>query len=334
MVFPSKGSSMIKALIVDQAEDKSVSASVEEIDASRLPDDGDVDIAVEYSNINFKDGLCLNGLGGLVRTYPHVPGVDLAGTVTASRDDRFTAGDRGDERVPQRRGALGRYATQASGKADWMVRLPDGMSTRHSQMLGTAGFTAMQAIMRLEANGMTPDGGEVLVTGAGGGVGSVAVVLLARLGYQVAAMTGRDEIADYLTGLGASRIVTRAEMLDDLNADPASGAAVDWSMDSHGRVIKQLKYGAGLAALGNTAGAKMEASIMPFLLRGVAVFGIDSVMVPVAEREKIWAALDADMPRDVLEGMAEEIGLSDVPAYGKKILEGQVRGRILVDVNR
>jgi len=330
---------MIKALIVDQAEDKSVSASIQEIDASRLPDDGEVDIAVEYSNINYKDGLCLNGLGGLVRTYPHVPGVDLAGTVIDSRDDRFVAGDR----VVMngfRSGEIrwGGYATQASGKADWIVRLPDGLTTRHSQMLGTAGFTAMQAIMRLEANGMTPEGGEVLVTGAGGGVGSVAVVLLARRGYQVAAMTGRDEVAEYLTGLGASRIVTRAEMLDDPGKVMESGV---WGgcVDCVGgqimaRVIKQLKYGAGLASLGNAAGPKMEASIMPFLLRGIAVFGIDSVMVPVAEREKIWAALDAEMPRDVLEGMVEEIGLSDVPAYGRQILDGQVRGRVLVDVNR
>ena len=212
------------------------------------------------------------------------------------------------------------------------------MSTRHSQMLGTAGFTAMQSILRLEANGMTPDGGEVLVTGAGGGVGSVATVLLAKRGYQVAAMTGRAEIADYLTDLGASRIVSREEMLDDPGKPMESGV---WGgcIDCVGgqilaRAIKQMNYGCGIASLGNTAGVKMEASIIPFLLRGVAVLGIDSVMVPVAEREKIWAALDAGMPRDVLESMAEEIGLADVPEYGTKILEGKVRGRILVNVNK
>ncbi len=329
---------MIKALIVDQAEDNSVSASLQEIEADRLPDDGEVDIAVEYSTINYKDGLCLNGLGRLVRTYPHVPGVDLAGTVTASRDDRFAAGDR----VVMngfRSGEIrwGGYATRASGKADWMVRLPDGMSTRHSQMLGTAGFTAMQAIMRLEANGMTPDGGEVLVTGAGGGVGSVATVLLATRGYQVAAMTGRAEIADYLTGLGASRIVSRDEMQDDPGKVMESGV---WGgcIDCVGgqilaRAIKQMNYGCGIASLGNAAGATMEASIMPFLLRGVAVFGIDSVMVPVPERERIWAALDAEMPRDVLESMSREITLAEVPDYGRQILEGRVRGRILVNMN-
>ena len=329
---------MIKALIVDQAEDNSVSASLQEIEADRLPDDGEVDIAVEYSTINYKDGLCLNGLGRLVRTYPHVPGVDLAGTVTASRDDRFAAGDR----VVMngfRSGEIrwGGYATRASGKADWMVRLPDGMSTRHSQMLGTAGFTAMQAIMRLEANGMTPDGGEVLVTGAGGGVGSVATVLLATRGYQVAAMTGRAEIADYLTGLGASRIVSRDEMQDDPGKVMESGV---WGgcIDCVGgqilaRAIKQMSYGCGIASLGNAAGATMEASIIPFLLRGVAVFGIDSVMVPIPERERIWTALDAEMPRDVLESMSREITLAEVPDYGRQILEGRVRGRILVNMN-
>ncbi len=299
---------MIKALIVDQADDDSVSASIREIEASQLPDDGEVDIAVEYSTINYKDGLCLNGLGRLVRNYPHVPGIDLAGTVISSRADGIAAGDR----VTMngfRSGEIrwGGYATRANGKAEWIVKLPDGMSTRHSQMLGTAGFTAMQSILRLEANGMTPEGGEVLVTGAGGGVGSIATVLLARRGYEVAAMTGRPEIAEYLTCVGG-QILARA--------------------------IKQMNYGCGIASLGNTAGVKMEASIIPFLLRGVAVLGIDSVMVPVAEREKIWAALDAGMPRDVLESMAEEIGLADVPEYGKKILEGKVRGRILVNVNK
>ncbi|MEC7305206.1 MAG: acryloyl-CoA reductase [Pseudomonadota bacterium] len=330
---------MIKALIVDQADDDSVSASIREIEAAQLPDDGEVDIAVEYSTINYKDGLCLNGLGRLVRTYPHVPGIDLAGTVISSRADGIAPGDR----VTMngfRSGEIrwGGYATQANGKAEWIVKLPDGMSTRHSQMLGTAGFTAMQSILRLEANGMTPDGGEVLVTGAGGGVGSVATVLLAKRGYQVAAMTGRAEIADYLTGLGASRIVSREDMLDDPGKPMESGV---WGgcIDCVGgqilaRAIKQMNYGCGIASLGNTAGVKMEASIIPFLLRGVAVLGIDSVMVPVAEREKIWAALDAGMPRDVLESMSEEIGLADVPEYGKKILEGKVRGRILVNVNQ
>ena len=330
---------MVKAIIVEQAEDKKVTVGVQEIDASRLPDDGDVDIAVEYSTINYKDGLCLNGLGGLVRTYPHVPGIDLAGTVTASRSDRFSAGDR----VVMngfRSGEIrwGGYATQASGKADWIVHLPEGMSTRHSQMLGTAGFTAMQAIMRLEANGMSPEGGEVLVTGAGGGVGSIATVLLARRGYEVAAMTGRPEIGEYLTGLGASRIVGRAEMAEDPGKVMESavwGGCIDCvGGQILARVIKQLKNGAAVASLGNTAGATMNASVIPFLLRGVSVLGIDSVTVPLPQRSEIWTALAKEMPKDVLAEMSQEIGLAEVPDYGRKILDGQVRGRIVVDVNR
>ena len=330
---------MVKALIIDQLEDKSVSATIEDIAESRLPDDGEVDIAVEYSTINYKDGLCLNGLGGLVRQYPHVPGVDFAGEVINSRDSRFAPGDkvimagfRGGEN------RWGGFATRANEKADWLVKVPQGMTTRETQALGTAGFTAMQSIMRLEENGMTPDGGEVLVTGAGGGVGSVAVVLLARRGYQVAAATGRSEIATYLTELGASRIVGRDELLDD-PGKPMESAVWGGCVDCVGgqvlaRVIKQMKYGAGIASLGNAAGGTMHASIIPFLLRSVDILGIDSVIVPVPRRAEIWAALAAEMPRDVLAAMTEEIGLSEVPDFGSKILEGQVRGRILVDVNR
>lgn len=330
---------MIKALIVEQAEDKTVSAAIQEIAESRLPDDGDVDIAVEYSNINYKDGLCLSGLGGLVRNYPHVPGIDFAGEVIASRDPNFKPGDKvimGGQRGGEVR--WGGYATQASEKSERLVHLPEGMTTRESQMLGTAGFTAMQAIMRLEANGMRPEGGEVLVTGAGGGVGSIATVLLARRGYEVAAMTGRAEIAEYLTGLGATRIVTRADMAEDPGKVMES-ALWGGSIDCVGgqilaRVIKQLKNGAGVASLGNTAGATMNASIIPFLLRGVSVYGIDSVTVPLPQRAEIWTALAAEMPKDVLAEMSSEIGLGEVVDHGRQILDGKVRGRVVIDVNR
>ncbi|MEK9853809.1 MAG: acryloyl-CoA reductase [Rhodobiaceae bacterium] len=330
---------MIKAIIVEQSEDRTVSAAVRDIEVSQLPDDGDVDIAVEYSNINYKDGLCLNGLGGLVRNYPHVPGIDFAGEVIASRDPNFKPGDKvimGGQRGGEVR--WGGYATQASEKSERLVHLPEGMTTRESQMLGTAGFTAMQAIMRLEANGMSPAGGEVLVTGAGGGVGSIATVLLAGRGYQVAAMTGRAEIADYLTGLGAARIVSREEMADDPGKVMESavwGGCIDCvGGQIMARVIKQLKNGAGIASLGNTAGATMNASIIPFLLRGVSVYGIDSVTVPLPQRTDIWAALAAEMPKDVLAGMCSEIGLGEVIDHGRQILDGKVRGRIVVDVNR
>jgi acrylyl-CoA reductase (NADPH) len=334
-----KVATMMKAIIVEQAEDKTVSAALREIEVSQLPDDGDVDIAVEYSNINYKDGLCLNGMAGLVRNYPHVPGIDFAGEVTASRDPKFKPGDKvimGGQRGGEVR--WGGYATHASEKTERLVHLPDGMTTRESQMLGTAGFTAMQAIMRLEANGMNPDGGEVLVTGAGGGVGSIATVLLAGRGYSVAAMTGRSEIADYLTELGATRIVERAEMADDPGKVMESavwGGCIDCvGGQILGRAIKQMKNGAGIASLGNTAGATMQASIIPFLLRGVSVYGIDSVTVPLDQRAEIWAALAAEMPMDVLAGMSSEIGLGEVIDHGRKILDGKVRGRVVVDVNR
>jgi len=333
-----KVATMMKAIIVEQAEDKTVSAALREIEVSQLPDDGDVDIAVEYSNINYKDGLCLNGMAGLVRNYPHVPGIDFAGEVTASRDPKFKPGDKvimGGQRGGEVR--WGGYATHASEKSERLVHLPDGMTTRESQMLGTAGFTAMQAIMRLEANGMSPDGGEVLVTGAGGGVGSIATVLLARRGYSVAAMTGRAEIADYLTALGATRIVARAEMADDPGKVMESavwGGCIDCvGGQILARAIKQMKNGAGIASLGNTAGAMMQASIIPFLLRGVSVYGIDSVTVPLAQRAEIWAALAKAMPMDVLADMSSEIGLGEVIDHGRKILDGKVRGRIVVDVN-
>lgn len=338
-VLVAKVKTMIKALIVERAEDGTVSRDIRDITESQLPDDGDVDIAVEYSNINYKDGLCLYGLGGLVRTYPHVPGIDFAGEVTASRDPRFKPGDKvimGGQRGGEVR--WGGYATRANETSERLVHLPDGMTTRESQMLGTAGFTAMQAIMRLEANGMTPDGGEVLVTGAGGGVGSIATVLLARRGYSVAAMTGRAEIAEYLTGLGAARIVSRDEMAEDPGKVMESavwGGCIDCvGGQILARVIKQLRNGGAVASLGNTAGATMNASVIPFLLRGVSVLGIDSVTVPLAQRSEIWTALANEMPKDVLADMSREIGLGEVADSGQKILDGQVRGRIVVNVNR
>jgi len=330
---------MFKALIIDQADDNKISASVEEVSEDRLPQDGEVDIAVEYSTINYKDGLILNGLGRLVKTYPHVPGIDFAGSVIASSDARFNPGDkvimhgwRGGEI------RWGGYATRANEKADWLTPLPDGMSSYEAMCLGTAGFTAMLAITRLEDDGMRPENGEVLVTGAGGGVGSVATALLASKGYKVAAMTGRAEVADYLTGLGASRIVTREEMLDDpgkvLESSLWAGCIDSVGGAVMGRVLKQLNYGAGIASLGNAAGVELSGNIMPFLLRGVNIFGIDSVACPMDRRAEIWAALARDMPRDLLAQMVTEIGLADLPACGKQILEGQVRGRIVVDVNK
>ena len=338
-IILTKVNKMFKALIIDQADDNAISASVEEVSEDQLPQDGEVDIAVEYSTVNYKDGLCLNGLGRLVKTYPHVPGVDFAGSVINSSDDRFKPGDkvimhgwRGGEI------RWGGYATKANEKADWLTPLPEGLSSFEAMCLGTAGFTAMLAIKRLEGDGMTPDSGEILVTGAGGGVGSVATILLASKGYKVAAMTGRAEIADYLMGLGAARIVTRDEMLDDpgkvLESSVWGGCIDSVGGALMGRILKQLNYGAGLASLGNAGGAELSGNIMPFLLRGVNVFGIDSVAYPMDERTKIWQALATEMPKGLLVEMVTEIGLSELPSYGKQILEGQIRGRVVVNVNK
>ena len=330
---------MFKAIIVDRLEDKSVTLAIDEISEDRLPNDGEVDIAVEYSTVNYKDGLCLNGLGGLVRNYPHVPGIDFAGEVSASTDDRYAVGDK-IIMTGWRGGEVrwGGYAQKANQKADHLVPLPKGPTTREAMAIGTAGFTAMQAIMRLEEAGMSPDQGEVLVTGAGGGVGSVATIILAGRGYQVAAVTGRAEIGDYLTGLGASRIVTRDEMMDD------SGKVLEssqWAgcIDSVGgamlaRILKQLNYGASLASVGNAGGAAFNATVIPFLLRGVNILGIDSVNCPFDQRVKIWGALAAEMPKHLLDELTNDIALSDVPAAGKEILDGAVKGRLVVDVNR
>jgi len=328
-------SESFRALRLNKTDDGQSHEFVELTEADLM--EGDVTVSVSHSTLNYKDGLALTGASPVVRVWPMVPGIDFAGTVESSDHADFKPGD---EVILNGWGVgethFGGYAGKARVKGDWLVKRPEAISAARAMAIGTAGYTAMLCVLAIEESTPT-DAGEILVTGAAGGVGSVAIALLAKLGYQVVASTGRASEADYLTGLGASRIVSREEMLDDPGKPMESGV---WGgcIDCVGgqilaRAIKQMNYGCGIASLGNTAGAKMEASIIPFLLRGVAVLGIDSVMVPVAERQKIWAALDAGMPRDVVESMAEEIGLADVPEYGKKILEGKVRGRILVNVN-
>ena len=274
---------MFRALLLDQVDDK-VNATLTDLEDDRLPA-GDVTVAVEYSTLNYKDGLVLNGLGRLVRTYPHVPGVDFAGTVLDSEHDAFKPGDRVVS-TGWRVGEIhwGGYAEKARVKGDWLVPLPDGLTSRQAMALGTAGFTAMLAVMALEDHGVAPDRGEVLVTGAAGGVGSVAVALLARLGYQVAASTGRESTHDYLKDLGTGSLIGRDEI-----ATP-SGRPLDkerWAgcVDSVGGatlacVLPQIAYGGAVAAVGLAGGNKLETTVIPFLLRGINLLGIDSVMCP------------------------------------------------------
>ncbi|MBW4708164.1 oxidoreductase [Roseobacter sp. YSTF-M11] len=329
---------MFKALVVNKDEDSGkTSAAVEQISADQLPA-GDVTVAVEYSTVNYKDGLCIGPGGGLVRQYPHVPGIDFAGTVDSSDDDRYKPGDK-VVLTGWRVGEVhwGGYAQKARVKADWLVPLPDGLDTRAAMAVGTAGFTAMLAVMALEDHGLTPGTGPVLVTGAAGGVGSVAVALLAALGHEVAGVTGRPETAAYLEGLGASQIVAREEINETvkrpLEAEKWAGCvdAVGGAMLA--RVLGQMKYGASVAAVGLAGGAGLPATVIPFLLRGVNLLGIDSVMQPYDNRVRAWQRIAADLPMDKLEAMVVPATLDDLPKLGGDILKGQVKGRVVVDVN-
>jgi acrylyl-CoA reductase (NADPH) len=329
---------MFKALILDQDSDGLAEARIQEIGDDRLPE-GDVTVAVEYSTVNYKDGLCLSPKGGgLVRSYPHVAGVDFAGTVEASTDPRYKPGDK-VVLTGWRVGEVhwGGYAQKARVKADWLVPLPEGLTTRDAMAVGTAGFTAMLAVMALEDHGLTPDRGEVLVTGAAGGVGSVATAILAHLGYEVVGVTGRPEQEGYLKGLGAARIVPREELAETVKR-PLESETWAGCVDAVGgamlaRVLGQMKYGASVAAVGLAGGAALPATVVPFLLRGVNLLGIDSVMQPFENRQRAWDRVARDLPMDKLEAMIQPATLADLPRLGADILKGRVKGRVVVDLN-
>ncbi|MGL4406438.1 MAG: acryloyl-CoA reductase [Notoacmeibacter sp.] len=327
-----------RALLVEKDGDAAPVASVQTLVDSRLPA-GEVTIAVEYSTVNYKDGLCIGPGGGLVRNYPHVPGIDFAGTVETSDDPRYKSGDKvvlTGWRVGE--AYWGGYAEKARVKADWLVPLPMGLTTRQAMAVGTAGLTSMLAVMALEAHGLAPAKGEVLVTGAAGGVGSVAAAILANLGYQVAGVTGRPEAADYLKSLGVARVVAREEIAETVKR-PLEAEIWAGCIDAVGgpmlaRVLGQMKYGASVAAVGLAGGASLPATVIPFLLRGVNLLGIDSVMQPYENRMKAWARIATDLPMDKLEAMITPAGLGDLPTLGAAILKGQVQGRVVVDVRR
>ena len=326
---------MFKALVVEKDEEGKTSAAVQELSLEQLPE-GDVTVAVEYSTVNYKDGLCIGPGGGLVRNYPHVPGIDMAGTVEASDDPRYVPGDKvvlTGWRVGE--AYWGGYTQKARVKADWLVPLPAGLDTRQAMAVGTAGFTAMLAVMALEDHGIND--GPVLVTGAAGGVGSVATAILANLGHEVAAVTGRPETADYLKSLGATQIVAREE-INEITRRPLEAETWAGCVDAVGgemlaRVLGQMKYGASVSAVGLAGGAGLPASVIPFLLRGVNLLGIDSVMQPYENRVRAWARIAKDLPMDKLEAMIQPATLSYLPELGRGILQGQVKGRVVVDVN-
>lgn len=328
---------MIRALLLEE-DDGKVTSSLTEVSESDLPD-GDVTVAVDYSTLNYKDGMVLKGIGRLVRDYPHIPGVDFSGVVETSGSDAFKPGDRvvlNGWRVGEVR--WGGYAAKARVSGEWLVALPDNISNEQAMAIGTAGYTAMLSVMALEDHGLTPDtDDEVLVTGAAGGVGSVAVSLLSNLGYKVAAGTGREETHAYLEGLGATTIVSRAE-LEESAKGPLGRERWAGAIDNVGGVILSnllaaMKAGGSCAAVGLAASHELNGSVMPFLLRGINLLGIDSVMCPLERRQIAWNRLSSELPMEKLAEATQIVPLSEIAGYADKILGGQIKGRVVVDVS-
>jgi acrylyl-CoA reductase (NADPH) len=324
-----------KALVLHQMERKTT-ASIESVSEEDLPE-GDVLVAVEYSSLNYKDGLAVTGKGKVVLVFPIVPGVDLAGTVLTSESPAFKPGDRivvtgwglGERQ-------WGGYARKARVRSEWILPMPAGLDARRAMAIGTAGFTAMLCVMALEEAGVAPDSGPVLVTGAGGGVGSIAVAILANLGYQVTALTGRPEIHDSLRELGASEIVERSSMEEPprpLESQRWAGAVDTVGSKILARVLAETYYRGAVAACGLAAGFDLPATVMPFILRGVRLSGVESVLCPMPQRKIAWARLVQDLPMAMLDRLTRVISLEQVPAAAADILAGKVHGRVVIDLN-
>jgi len=326
---------MFKALMLEEKDGK-VASSIQQVDEARLPE-GDVTVAVTHSTLNYKDGLILEGQGRLVRQYPHIPGVDFAGTVSESADPNFKPGDAvilTGWRVGEAR--WGGYAEKARVKGTWLVPMPKGLDARKAMAIGTAGFTAMLAVMALEEHGVDPKKGPVLVTGAAGGLGSVATAILAKLGYPVVCSTGRAETHDYLKSLGASEIIPRAS-IEQPSGRPLESERWAGVIDAVGgstlaTVLPQMMYHGAIASCGLAGGAKFEATVVPFLLRGASILGIDSVMCPIARRKAAWARLVTDLPMAKLEATIQPAKLEDLPKLAPQILAGKVKGRVVVEI--
>ena len=321
-------------MLLEKTDDKQSLKATSLTEDDLMP--GDVTIAVDYSTLNFKDGLAMTGASPVVRSFPMIPGIDLVGTVTQSDNPKFSVGDK----VLQNGYGLsevhyGGYAQKARVNGDWVVKLPSGISPLQAMAIGTAGYTAMLCVMAVE-EGVAPDQGEILVTGAAGGVGSVAIALLSKLGYSVVASTGRAQESDYLKELGASRIIDRATLSEKGRPlDKELWAGVVDSVGSHtlANAISQTKYGGVVAACGLAQGVDLPATVMPFILRGVTLRGIDSVQAPMALRERAWARLEQDLDLALLDKMTVVKKFDDLPQLATDILAGQVRGRVVIDVN-
>jgi len=323
-----------KAIRIDKA-DKGQSVALADFDEKDLMD-GDVTVRVEWSTVNYKDGLALTGKAPVVRRFPMIPGIDLAGTVEGSANPQWKPGDKvilngwglGETH-------LGAYGQKARVKGDWLVPLPAGLTARDAMAIGTAGYTAMLCVMALERHGIAPERGPVVVTGAAGGVGSVAIALLAGLGYRVIASTGRSQEAAYLTGLGAAEVIDRGE----LSGTPKPLAKERWAAGidtvastTLANVLSMTKYGGAVAACGLAGGMDLPASVAPFILRAVSLLGIDSVMCPQPIRREAWTRLASALDRGKLQAMTTEIGLDQAAEFGSAIIEGRVRGRIVVKI--
>ena len=329
------------ALVVRESEEgnpKSASASIEQLSDDDLPTyDGEESVLVDidHSSLNYKDGMALTGRNRIIRSFPMVPGIDAAGTVVESDSDRFAPGDGvilTGWGVGER--FWGGYSQRQRFRADWLVARPAAMTSRQAMGIGTAGLTSMLCVLGIEAGGVRPSDGPIVVTGAAGGVGSVAIALLSKLGYDVTAVTGRPEEHDYLRSLGATNFLTRAEMSEapkPLEAETWAGAVDAVGSTMLAKIVAQTKYQGTVTACGLAGGVDLPSSVMPFILRGVRLQGIDSVMIPVAQRNEAWSRLASDLSSDVLDQMIEVVAMSSLPEQGEAIMAGQTRGRIVVD---
>ena len=328
---------MFKGLLLTRSEDGQTQAAITEIDEAQLPP-GDVVVQISHSTLNYKDGLAITGKAPVVRSFPMVPGIDFAGVVQSSTDARYREGDAvllngwgvGETH-------WGGLAQRARVKADWLVSIPGGFTAAQAMSLGTAGYTAMLCVMALQREGIEPSAGPVLVTGANGGVGTIAISLLAQLGFEVHASTGRLEEAAYLRSLGAKEVIDRHTLSGagkPLQKERWAGAVDTVGSHTLANVCASLKYGGVVAACGLAQGMDFPASVAPFILRGVTLSGVDSVMAPMSRRVQAWERLAREISPDLLARNTETIGLGDAVATAQRLLEGQVRGRVVVDVNR
>ncbi|MEH6527836.1 MAG: MDR family oxidoreductase [Sneathiella sp.] len=327
-------SDTFKAMVIEDKDGKQ-KASIKDLTVADLPDN-DVLVEVSYSTLNYKDGLAVSGKG-IARRLPMVGGVDLAGTVLESASDEFKPGDK----VVVNGFGLselhwGGYSQKQKLKSDWLIKLPDGFSMQEAMAIGTAGYTSMLCVLALEKAGITPDKGEVLVTGAAGGVGSVAIALLAKLGYTVVASSGREETHAYLKKLGASSVISREETMGKgrpFDKERWAGAIDCVGSSILASVIAQMNYGGAVAAVGLAAGTDLPTSVLPFILRGVSLIGIDSVMASKEIRKEAWARLAQDLDKSIFDDMITVEPMSNLPALAEQILKGQIKGRVVIDVN-